>query len=147
MTTTETQRWIDVIPRTVPLARAVPIFGRLHGVRPDGRSEPVKAIVEYVRVDGEGYAHYKSSSMTFSAEDVVIDLDERQGFSYALDHWATHVDACFYTSSAEVTNIRRAYGISWIGHAQGLRERHLRRKTTDDDRLRLARRIAEMETS
>lgn len=123
---------LDVMP-AIPLARGVPIFGRLHGTGEGGRSEPVKALVEHQREDGEGYAHYKSCSSTFSGADVRVDLDEPQGFGYALRWFAERTGRHYLGPYHPEAHLWRRIEDRWFCGA-----------TTDADRLALAKACAEV---
>ena len=125
--TTETLTWIDTLP-AIPLARGVPVctshpdpdeYGD-YGILLSATSCPVVVHPEI----GEDW-------VAASIEHLRIDLDEPQGFGYAL-RW---LDG----GSAMATE--RSDGAPVLADVLF---RHLSGKTTDADRLALARAIAEV---
>lgn len=146
---TDTTTWLDLVP-AVPLVRGVPVIidpetKHSHGTVTWDRGNACTINHDDGR---EWYRWDFEREQTFISQDDIranirIDLDSPQGFAYGLALWAKHVDACFYTSDG--IGVRRAYGISYSSDVRALWQRHIRGETTNDDRLFLAGRLAEME--
>ena len=138
MTTTETH-WLDIMP-AIPLARGVPV--RDHDDVYDQRGlvlytrEPGE-IIEY---DGPGAGVLFDGDIETtecSLKTVRVDLDDPQGFGYALRYL---LDAVADEDRARATMPKAWETAQRMWHDYSIQ----RGRTTDADRLALARALAEV---
>ena len=114
--------WLDVMP-LLPLARGVPI---VHRHDPDFRK------VCLLQSPTGWWCDYGGSTPNYR-----IDLDDPQGFAYALRLMAQR------NPGGNAERLTRAM-VDWGRIALGVQRRYWLDETTDDDRMALARALAEV---
>ena len=124
--TTNTATWLDIIP-ALPLARGVPFLLCYEGADSEGDIHRVciDASDDWVTwVDDEG--DYTSTPEC----ETRVDLDDPQGFGYALRHW--------YAAAAATADdaVLRWFELTLWAWTQGILD--------DSDSLALARALAEV---
>lgn len=139
---TTTPNWLDIMP-AIPLARGVPI------VDPPGpmRQPEWAGVATVPTEDGRWQVHWvrradwrDSDATLTSVEHLRVDLDDPQGFGYAL-RWLNAqserkwVELCHRCATLESDD--HGFGGVVLRHALG--------ETTDADRLALARALAEVQ--
>lgn len=117
--------WQDEMP-AIPLARGVPVVRR--------RDEPHPGVRCIVTKESTGGFWFTTGSQYLAkASTVVVDLDDPQGFGYALRLLWPNVSRL---PTALVLSV------AWLWDE--VVERHLAGKTTDNDRIALARALDEV---
>ena len=119
----ETLTWIDILP-ALPLARGVPVR---HNGDPKTVCDSTGCYAWLDDAPSDGYGRDRGLGANHE-DDCIVDLDDPGGFGYALRFLMTHTRA---VTAAE-------------SHVRSLTRRWLESRTTDADRLALARAIAEV---
>jgi len=122
MTTTTEQTWLDIIP-ALPLDQAVPVAGY-------AQDSIMRGVVVRRRAHGDWQVEHTSGA-AWPTVGWRVDLDDPQGFGYAL-RMAAELGACNSMYIAEC-------GIGW----NGIVAAYFTGRTDDADRLALARALAE----
>ena len=121
---TATETWLDVMP-VIPLAKAVPVRAT------DGEGIDVALL-------GVGGRYRMAFSGWQDGLVVRVDLDDPQGFGYALRHMS------LLAGTDPLARATMADALDELGGFDAHLHRHLHGKTTEDDRLRVARTLAEV---
>ena len=127
--------WIDIIP-AIPLARGVPVRGLgfakgdwSHGVAMQTESLPEDWDWQGQRETRFRIATRDTRHANWYWKNVRVDLDDPQGFAYAVRHWSQHHD----DESGEAEEQALQWALSYLGGG-----------ITDADRVALAKALAEV---
>jgi len=135
--------WLDDMP-AIPLARSVPVVLLADASRQRGRMsmcvKGARGVVTFVR-NGIATVDVRGETCTMRVALLRVDLDDPQGFAYALRH-------CI---ASEGDDADEDPAMDWLSDMYcddtapaGLVFRHLIGTTTDADRLALAQALAEV---